>query len=257
MSIATSHHRRSALALARAVIKPGNYSGVVKTFRNCSKPIDFLKRYVRNAGEYPTQVKIRTPIGPVTPTAFLPDDVLTINEIFFRGDYGDDRAAKVVVDFGSNIGISALYFLSRNRDCVAYCFEPLQQNIDRLKGNLRGFEGRYKLQEVAVAEADGTVEFGWEPTGRYGGIGKEGMQKISVPAADSNRVLTEIIERHGEIDLLKVDIEALEYLLTARIPQDLVRHIRRIVVENHFTDNPFAATHDMTFNHPITTLRRR
>lgn len=254
---ARSHHKRTARAALRALVKPGNYTGVVKTLVNCSSPLDFFKRYLRNAGDYPAQFRIRTPIGIVTPTAFFPDDVLTINEIFFRGDYGDDRKARVVVDFGSNIGISALYFLSRNPDCSIYCFEPVAQNIARLKGNLAGFERRYVLREVAVATADGDVEFGCEPTGRYGGIGSHGLETIVVPGVDSNRALAEILKRHDRIDLLKIDIEQLEYEITARITDAIARRIGRIVIEKQFDANPLAATHTMTYTRPITTLRKR
>ena len=253
----TSHHKRSALAAARALFNRANYSGVFKVFLNCSRPWDLLNRYLRNSGAYPSRFHIRTPTGPVSVTAYVPDDLLTINEIFFRGDYGDDRSATVVVDFGSNIGISALYFLSRNPDAFVYCHEPLPQNIGRLRTQLRGFEDRYELREVAVAPEDGTVEFGWEPTGRYGGIGRTELAVTTVPARDSTAVLAEVIEQHGRIDLLKIDIERLEYELTARIPEDLARHIRRIVVEQRFGSNPMAATHDMSYRRPITTLRKR
>ena len=255
--IARSHHKRSVGDALKAFVKPSNYTGVLKTLIYCSRPLDFLKRYVRNAGGYPAEFSIRTPIGPVRLAAFVPDDVLTINEIFFRGDYGDDRSARVVVDFGSNVGISTLYFLSRNSDAFVYCYEPLPQNIERLKRNLRGFGNRFHISEAAVAMHDGTVDFGWEPTGRYGGIGRQGGETMTVPALDSNRVLTEIVERHGTIDLLKVDIERLEIELTERIPDEVVRHIRRIVVEKKFPANPFPHTHEMRFERPITTLVRR
>jgi hypothetical protein len=138
--------------------------------------LDFLSRYVRNRGHYPADFRIRTPTGPVTLTAFTADDLLTINEIFFRGNYGDDQDAKVIVDFGSNIGISAAYFRSRNPDEFVYCHEPLPQNVERLRAHLKPFEGRYALNEFAVAMEDRTVEFGWEPTGRYRGIGVAGLQ---------------------------------------------------------------------------------
>jgi len=108
-----------------------------------------------------------------------------------------------------------------------------------------------------VAEQDGTVQFGWEPTGRYGGIGFDSTQQMTVPAVDSNRVLAEIIERHGEIDLLKIDIERLEYEITTRIPDDLARKIARIAIELSFDSNPLPRTHDMHYRWPITTLTRR
>ncbi|WP_310467417.1 FkbM family methyltransferase [Sphingomonas sp.] len=229
---------------------------MLKVLRNCSRPLDFLNRYVRSAGSYPATFRIRTPTRPVSITAHVPDDLLTINEIFFRGDYGDDRRAKVVVDFGSNIGISALYFLSRNADAFVYCHEPLAQNVARLKAQLADYAERYEIREVAVAEQDGPVEFGWEPTGRYGGIGHSELTTITVEGRDSNAVLAEIVERHGRIDLLKIDIEGLEYRLTARIPESLARQIGVIAVEQRFPDNPLAATHAMSYARPITTLRR-
>ncbi len=88
-------------------------------------------------------------------------------------------------------------------------------------------------------------------------FGAEGPNTISVATLDSNRVLAEIIERHGGIDLLKIDIERLEYRITARIPPDVARKIRRIVVERHFHDNPLASTHEMSYRRPITTFLRR
>jgi FkbM family methyltransferase len=255
--MAVAQHKRSWRAAARALFKPANYSGALKVVRDCSRPLDFLSRYIRNSGDYPAEFKIRTPTGPVRVTAHLPDDLLTINEIFFRGDYADDRNAEVIVDFGSNIGISAVYFLSRNPHAFVYCHEPLPQNISKLKKHLRPFEGRYDIREFAVAEQDGQVEFGWEPTGRYGGIGQEGLETITVGARDSNVILAEIVKRHGRIDLLKIDIEGLEYRLTARIPEDLARSIHVIAAEQRFPDNPLAQTHASSYRRPITTLRHR
>ncbi len=252
-----SHHKRSATAAVRALVNRANYSGALKVVLNCSRPFNFLSRYVRNAGNYPAEFEIRTPTGRVRVTAYVPDDLLTINEIFFRGDYGDDRSAEVIVDFGSNIGISAVYFLSRNPSAFVYCHEPLPQNISKLKKHLRPFEGRYEIRDFAVAEQDGPVEFGWEPTGRYGGIGQEGLETVTVQARDSNAVLAEIVGRDGRIDLLKIDIEGLEYRLTARIPGQLARSIHVIAAEQRFRDNPLAQTHASSYKRPITTLRKR
>lgn len=199
---------------------------------------------------------MRSPIGKVRLTAFIPEDILTINEIFFWGDYGDVRTDRVIVDFGSNVGVSALFFLSRNADSVVYCHEPLPQNLTRLRQNLRAFEGRYSLTEAAVAEADGTVSFGWEPTGRYGGIGYESPHTLELPAVDSNRRLAEILDQHREIDLLKIDIERCEEEITTRIPLDIARRIRRLAIEYRFTRNPLPETHVMHYRRPITTLTR-
>lgn len=243
-------------AKVRAVLRSSNYSALWKIFALCGQPLDFLKRYLGRAASYPAVFDIRTPVGIIKVHVFTADDVLTVNEIFFRGDYGSGKGERIFVDFGSNIGISTLFFLSRAAQNYVYCFEPLAQNIERLKINLAPFEHRYALQEAAVAEHDGSVEFGWEPTGRYGGIGSSIGEMITVPALDSNRVLHDIIEERGQIDLLKIDIEMLEDELTRRIPDADAERIERIAVELRFPDNPLPRTHRMAYVRPITTLSR-
>jgi len=109
---------------------------------------------------------------------------------------------------------------------------------------LRGFDGRYVLEASAVGMENGKVDFGWEPTGRYGGIGNKVGNWISVNCMDSNDVLRRILDKHGKIDVLKIDIETLEQEVTKRIPVDLARHIGKIYVENRFQSNPLAHTHD-------------
>ena len=77
----------------------------------------------------------------------------TVNEVFCRQDYGADASIRAVVDVGSNIGISALYFLTRSPDCRAWLYEPVPRNVERLRGNLAGYEDRYALREVGGRRA--------------------------------------------------------------------------------------------------------
>jgi FkbM family methyltransferase len=183
--------------------------------------------------------------------------VQTINEIFLRGDYDAPADGKVIVDFGSNIGISAAFFLSRRPDAVIYCHEPVPRNIERLKQNLAQFGDRVTLAETAVGTENGMVQFGWEPTGRYGGVGRETGAWIEVPCADSNEVLAAIIAKHGRINTLKIDIETLEAAVTSRIPPELSDKIDNVVVEYPFATNPLAATHVMERRHFVTLFRHR
>jgi FkbM family methyltransferase len=248
-------HRRSLEAITHALFRPQNYTSVASAFRYCEHPVDFLKRYISNGGSYPATVRLRTPTSPIDVNVYCSDDIQTINEIFFRGDYHARQTSRIVVDFGSNIGISAKYFLSLSPDAYVYCYEPLPQNTERLKRNLAGYEGRYELAEVAVGPAAGTVRFGWEPTGRYGGVGRETGNWIDVECIDSNAILEGIIAKHGRIDLLKVDIETLEKIVTDRIPLELAQKIGYIFVEFRFTENPLSATHAMISNNYITVFK--
>lgn len=250
-------HRRSASVILRALFERRHYVAAANAMAKVDAPIDFLKRYVTNGGRYPAQITVRTPQGPITLTTYSPDDVQTINEIFLRGDYDAPEDGQVVVDFGSNIGISAAFFLSRRPDAVIYCYEPVPRNVDRLKKNLAQFGSRVTLHETAVGTENGMVQFGWEPTGRYGGVGRDTGTWIEVPCADSNEMLAAVIAKHGRINTLKIDIETMESAVTGRIPPELSANIDNIVVEYPFDANPLAATHSMERRHFVTMFRHR
>jgi FkbM family methyltransferase len=135
--------------------------------------------------------------------------------VFCRRDYATGPEARVVVDVGSNIGISALYFLTRNRHLRVHCYEPVPANARRLRANLTAFADRFELTEAAVADRSGRVSFGVEASGRYGGIGVATGDAIEVPCLDVNDVLAGVLSREGRIDVLKLDTEGAE-LRTAR-----------------------------------------
>ena len=233
---------RDLRTVASACFERRHYLAAMNMFRVYERPLDLYARYLLNRGTYPTTVRVRTPLGPLDLELYSWHDVLTVNEIFCRLDYPATHQS-IFVDFGSNIGISAAYFLTRNRDAFTYLYEPLPLNIERLERNLRVFESRYALEPVAVGPSEGTVPFAWESTGRYGGIGRDHDQKIEVKCLDSNEVLTRIIEKHDRIDVLKIDIELLEPVVVQRIPFDLARRIGNIYAEWTFESNPLSRTH--------------
>jgi FkbM family methyltransferase len=227
----------SALSQKRHYLAARN---MLRVYRH---PADAFGRYLLGRGQYPADICINTPAGPLTLTVYSYHDILTVNEVFCRLDYPAGERDRVIVDFGSNIGISAAHFLSSAPNSFVYLFEPLPLNIDRLRANLSRFTTRYALQEIAVAQADGEFEFGWEDTGRYGGVGMKTGRYLSVSCRDSNSILEEIIARRGQIDILKIDIETLEREVTERIPVDIARKVDRIYVEYQFHSSPLERTH--------------
>jgi FkbM family methyltransferase len=227
------------------------------SFLKYERPFGGLFRYLFAAGHYPVTVSIRTPLGVVRPVIYSHHDMLTVSEIFCREDYRCGEHIKTVVDFGSNIGISALYFLTRNRESFAYLFEPLPCNGERLLKNLHHFEDRYEFYPIAVALSDGEAEFGFEQTGRYGGLGLKREKSMPVPCRGVDSVLRGVLEKRGEIDVLKIDIESLEEEILAAIPQDLLRQIRQIFVEYDYARNPLPLTHNYVQDADIARFRRR
>lgn len=212
-------------------LRAGNYATLWNLSRCSPDAGALLARYLAGRGAYPYAARVRTPIGERAVRLAHAHDAVTLVEVFFRRDYAVSNTIGVAVDIGANIGVSALYFLTRNAGARCYCFEPHPENTAKLRANLTGLEERYVLHEDAVAERAGPVRFGIEPTGRYGSIGAQTGNSISVECRDVNSVLAEVLEAEGAIDVLKVDTEGLETATIAAIEPDLLRRIRLIYFE--------------------------
>jgi FkbM family methyltransferase len=184
-----------------------HYLALSNMFLLCLRPVDFFFRYFLAKGNYPAIVGLRTPQGVVSPTMHCYDDSLTVNEIFFRGDYKAGKKIKVFVDIGANIGVSALYFLTRNSFCRGYLYEPVPANLIKLNENLKEFLGRVNIFKQAVYNSSGKINFGVENTGRLGGINRVMNQCIEVDCVHINDVLESVLKKEEFIDVLKIDIE--------------------------------------------------
>lgn len=241
----------------KEIYSPRNYAALWRMFRLTSAFRENAGRYLFGRGSYPYVCEIRTPTGVVAPALYTQHDMWTINEIFFRQDYLAGPDLGVVVDIGSNIGISALYFLSRNRTSRCYLYEPDPRNIEKLTANLAGYQDRIELHEVAVAPTSGEADFGTEPTGRYGGIGVATAESIRVRCLGINEALDEVIEQEGSIDLLKLDIEGLEAPTVAAVRRDLLERIPTIYYESSHPEPLHPELFDHVFYNETCRLTRR
>lgn len=244
----------------RAMSQRRHYQALCRSLAVYVRPLDGLRRYLLGQGHYPVDFPILTPQGLIRPRLYSSHDMLTVNEIFCREDYQLPALAqpgrKVIVDLGSNIGLSALYFLTRSPSVFCYLYEPLPQNIARLKANLGGFEARYRLGEHAVGLSEGRVDFGFEASGRYGGIGLASGQRLEVACRALNALLSEILAVEDRIALLKIDTEALEKELIAALPAVLLNRIDAIFVEQRYSSNPFPERYDFEQYGPIARFTR-
>lgn len=224
--------------ILRSVFEREQYAAAARMVRLYPAFGAVARRYFLGGGRYPWECRIRTPIGVVAPRLYSHHDVFTVQEIFAREDYRAGAELRVAVDIGSNIGISALYFLSRNPTACCYLFEPVPRNLERLRGNLAAHTDRYEVQPVAVAATGGRVQFTIEPTGRYGGIGVPGAEQIDVECRSIADVLEDILARESTIDMLKIDTEGAEAATVQAIPDDQLARIRAICFETATPLNP-------------------
>jgi FkbM family methyltransferase len=229
---------RSFSLISRNVARPTNYIALARAARVYERPLTSVARYFVGGGDYPWPVRVRTPIGTQNITLFNSQDIITVHEIFCRQDYRCPSPPQVVVDLGSNIGVSALYFLTRSPSTYCELYEPDPRNYSRLLENIQGYEDRCVVNQAAVADTEGTLPFTREPTGRYGALGKKspgwggpGAEEISVRVENINTVLERAISRHDVIDLLKIDTEGSELATVRAIDPSLLKHIRHIAIE--------------------------
>ena len=190
-----------------------------------TEPVEAARRYLDTGyGAYPWRTRLRTPAGLVDVTVPDGHDVRTVNEVFCRHDYGT-TAHRVVIDIGANIGVAALYFLSRRPDAVVYAFEPVAANLETLERNLAPFRDRVRVDRRAVSPTGGPARFFVERVGRYSGLADyyphdlehEEVVVETVAVADA---LDAVLAEEGHIDLLKVDTEGSESALVAAVRPD-------------------------------------
>jgi FkbM family methyltransferase len=215
----------------REAFEPRNYLAAWRMVRLLERPGEGMRRYFLGKGDYPYVCQVRTPVGVVSPRLYSHHDMWTVNEVFCREDYAVGQDARVIIDVGSNIGISALYFLTRSRDSRVWLYEPVPRNIDRLRLNLAAFDGRCELREAAVAEGPGIASFGVEESGRYGGIGVSTERSIEVECVGVNEVLEDVLETRPVVDVLKIDTEGTELEILCAVRPELLRQVRTVYLE--------------------------
>jgi FkbM family methyltransferase len=203
------------------------------------EPISFLRGYLwfktSNNHDSNKLIKIKTPVG------FLPirtkslHDYVTIFEVFCRKDYRLRDSENVIIDVGSNIGISAVYFLSRRPNTHVVCYEPNPANLELLKLNMQSFQGRFCINNFALGTEDGQFPFQFEDTGRYGSLNISLEKPTNIIQVEVKNILTEILhlkESLKEINLIKIDTEGTELQLIEFLNKSHLKGYRIIAEDN-------------------------
>ena len=227
-------------------------------------PVTGISRYVRlwrhvaNPGEYVFRKGDRRTrnLHFVTRPRPIHFDVpgslyLVFKELFMNDVYEIDAlvrqlpAEPVVIDVGANAGFFAVQLLSKVERAMIYAFEPVPANVtafqqtiqqnDRLRQSVRLFPMAVTGQPLdsvdlfAEAEANSQVV-----ASVFAGFNPNNTQKLTVACL----TLTDILLRNDltAVDLLKLDCEGSEYDILYQTDPQLLRRIRRMVMEVHDLD---------------------
>jgi FkbM family methyltransferase len=164
---------------------------------------------------------------------YLPDDSIwaLIREIYLLEAYPPFESLKgVIIDAGAHAGsfaIPASFFADR---VVAIEPNPIMVKILEMN-TLINRRKNIDILPYALYHSSKTVYFNPDDlTSVMGTVSKEG--KIEVQAIS----LDEIVERYGEIELLKMDIEGAEYDVIFNARKESLRRIKRLVGEIHYEE---------------------
>ncbi len=166
----------------------------------------------------------------------------TIDEIFEKEIYHfkTETTRPYIIDVGSNIGLSVLFFkrLYPNSEIVA--FEPDPEIFEMLKSNLNDFEvSSVVIHNAAVWKTDGEQYFYSE--GALSGSLEEiiGANKIRIQTKD----IINLINNH-EVELLKIDVEGSELEILLHL-KPYLKFVKRIFVEYHNKQNNTQELHSL------------
>jgi len=140
-----------------------------------------------------------------------------------------------IIDCGSNIGLSVLYFHMHHPDAEIDAFEPDPSNFALLQKNIPA-NSRIRLNNEAIWKEDTTLHFAG------GGTldSKIGETKAGNTIEVKARRLKNMLNR--KVDFLKLDIEGAEYEVLNDCANDL-RNVDQLFIEFH---GHFNKMHELT-----------
>lgn len=165
------------------------------------------------------------------------------NQIFVHREYDFPVAAQpaVIVDAGTNIGLSAIYFARRFPHATIFALEPERSNFDLLVENTARYNNVVAINKALWKEPT-TLDL-FDPGPGRAGLQKDGFQTFThderapngVPAGKVAAIdIEQLMREHGlvHIDILKIDVEGAEREIFQH-SQDWIDRVGIIAVELH------------------------
>jgi len=158
------------------------------------------------------------------------------NEIFIEQEYcfASDNARPYIIDCGSNIGMSILYFKLMYPQATILAFEPGEEAFSRLEVNIRNNHLRsVTLHKTALSSREGTLELYYDPDDPGCGIVSTRPDRLP---RNSRTVQASRLSRYidREVDLLKMDVEGAELEIIEELSNARKLHcIKQMVIEYH------------------------
>jgi FkbM family methyltransferase len=209
-----------------------NWLGLLRACWVVTNPAKFFTGLARHRA--PESLSVRTPTGTITLALRNFESLKTFFGVFCREDYAtpSDRPF-FFFDIGANVGFASAYFLSRNRDSRACCFEPDETNLAWLTRNLAAFPGRAIIVNQAVAPASGETVLYRAETGKHSALYPNELAKIPQKVVSSS--FGEVLANAAPGALpavVKLDVEGAEEELIKSVKFENYPQLQRLLCES-------------------------
>jgi FkbM family methyltransferase len=209
-----------------------NWRALYRALWVFENPLLFIACLLRRSA--PKRMRLRTPTGGVTLHLRNFESVKTAFSVFCREDYGiDGERALHFLDIGANVGISAVYFLTRHPCNTVRCYEPDSGNLAFLRMNLAPFGARARIVEKAVGITGDDLLLYCAADGKYSSTlatsDAIAVQRIEADAFGD--VLAEA-QRIGWPSVVKLDVEGIERQLISAIDFANYPNVERLFCES-------------------------
>jgi FkbM family methyltransferase len=161
-----------------------------------------------------------------------------LTEIFIKQDYCfvSDKRNPLVIDCGSNVGLSILYFKRRYPKARIVGFEPDRATFEILEKNVAANAlSEVVLHNCALADREGETELFCDLSAA-GSLVTSLRKERSPQNVESTKVRTVLLSDYisSEVDFLKVDIEGMEMPVIEELARaGKLSQVREMAIEYH------------------------
>lgn len=149
-----------------------------------------------------------------------------VNEVLINHSYGFgfEENECIVIDIGMNVGIASLYFANQFGVKKVYGFEAFPDTYEQAVANIAlnqpGIGDKIVPMNFALSDENGKklVAVSAEETGWRDIFSRDGSKRqVEIVCRDAGEAVREILDRHTEKIVLKVDTEGAEFSIFAAL----------------------------------------
>ncbi len=159
-------------------------------------------------------------------------DIDVFEQVFINSEYDlsiyVDFSVNKILDCGSNIGLTSIFFLQNYPMAKIVCLEPDEENFELLVKNTRPGGGITELQIALWKDNLGVSLLNNQSNDSF--QTSEILQNsLIIPSV----TLSSLFEKYGTFDIIKMDIEGAEKVIFTYLKEGVLEGVKLLVIETH------------------------